>query len=115
MPRNRVPGGWKRSVHAGRRRDHRRKVRRPARNVKRAFCFIALACLACGAKPPARDASAKRWREDPRALIAEVAAVRGLADSRPTPIVFDDAATFARALDLKAEKDAIGPTSADQD
>jgi hypothetical protein len=83
--------------------------------VKRAFFFIALACLACGSKPRARDASSKRWREDPRALVAEVAAIRGLADSQPTPIVFDDAKTFARALDQKAARDAIGPTSADQD
>jgi hypothetical protein len=59
------------------------------------------------------ESPAEVLRRDPSRLIEEVATVRGLADVKPTKIVFDDDATFARALDVKAGKDAIGPTASD--
>jgi len=90
-------------------------VHRPVLKAIGASVLLALASLSCASKTPARSVAGAAWREDPRALVAEVAAIRGLEDSRPTRIVFDDAATFTRALEAKAEKDAIGPTPADQD
>lgn len=54
------------------------------------------------------------WRQSPERLVDEVARIRGLADSRKTPIVFDEPAEFGRALEAKSKLDAIGPTAADR-
>ncbi len=77
--------------------------------------WLVLLALASAACHPTRSANTgPSWTDKPQALVAEVAAIRGLSDSRPTLIVFDEPAEFERALELKAQKDAIGPTSADR-
>ncbi len=65
------------------------------------------------ARGPADAAELAALRSDPRALVEEVARIRGLEDSRKTRVVFDDEPEFARALDAKVKGDAIGPTSSD--
>jgi hypothetical protein len=69
-------------------------------------------CFACRPQQPAQSKAS--WSDSPERLVAEVVQIRGLSDSRKTPIVFDEPAVFARALEEKSRKDAIGPTASDR-
>jgi hypothetical protein len=75
---------------------------------------VGLSLLALGCRPAKSAESASTWRESPERLVEEVARIRGLADVRKTPIVFDEPAEFAKALETKSRLDAIGPTASDR-
>lgn len=73
----------------------------------------ALQSLACQPQKPAQEPKVLAFEREPKLLIAEVERIRGVADQRPTRILFDDEAAFESALRGKVKKDAIGPSDAD--
>jgi hypothetical protein len=73
----------------------------------------ALSLLACQPAQPPAAPRVLSFERDPKLLIAEVERLRGVADSKPTRILFDDEPAFASAVRGKIQNDAIGPTDAD--
>lgn len=49
----------------------------------------------------------------PESFVTRVARLRELRERKPTPVLFDDDATFHRVADKKAEREAIQPTAID--
>ncbi len=87
-----------------------------ARACARSLAWLMLGAaqaLACSAQQPAKAPEALVYEREPKRLIAEVERIRGVADQRPTRILFDDEAAFAKALEGKVKNDAIGPSDAD--
>jgi hypothetical protein len=76
------------------------------------IAVIAAACAPQSSVAP-RSPEVARFLADPSSLVGEVAAIRGLPDRRSTPILFDDDAAFAKALDAKAKSDDMPGTPSD--
>jgi hypothetical protein len=64
------------------------------------------------AAAPAKGA-ADALGPQPESFVARVARLRHLPERRPTPVIFDDDATFHAVADRKAEREAIKPTPID--
>ncbi|RYZ06300.1 MAG: hypothetical protein EOO73_16685 [Myxococcales bacterium] len=75
------------------------------------FLAATPACARKQAAPPSSPVSALEGQ--PESLVARVARLRQLPERRPTPVIFDDDATFHAAADRKAEREAIRPTAVD--
>src|SRR3970040_2362654 len=68
-------------------------------------------CAAQSPRPKSPEWTA--LQHDPKAFVAKVAELRGLPERRPTPIIFHSDASFAQAMQKKAELDNIAPTPVD--
>lgn len=79
---------------------------------RRGGLLLAVVLVACTGRRGAR-APEVNPAQDVAQLQREVSAIRGLSERRPARISVDDPKSFARALELKAQRDAIPPTAED--
>lgn len=70
-----------------------------------------LSCAPARARPAQTGADALGSR--PESFVSRVARLRQLPERRPTPVIFDDDATFHAVADRKARREAILPTPID--
>jgi hypothetical protein len=83
-----------------------------ARGEKWLVALAALVGCAAGNQPP-QAPSVDVLAQRPESFVARVARLRELSELRPTPVVFDDEATFHAVADRKSRREAIQPTPID--